>query len=88
MKINFTETGWKDYAYWGSQDKKTVKQINKLIADIERNGYDGIGKPEPLRGDFSGWWSRHIDEKNRLVYRLIDDEAVEISQCKGHYGDK
>ena len=88
MKINFTETGWKDYVYWGSQDKKTLKQINKLIADIERNGYDGIGKPESLRGDLSGWWSRHIDGKNRLVYRLIDDEAVEITQCKWHYGDK
>jgi len=88
MKINFTETGWGDYLYWEGQDKKTLKQINKLIADIERNGYDGIGKPEPLIGDLSGWWSRRIDEKNRLVYRLINDEAIEISQCKGHYGDK
>jgi toxin YoeB len=87
MKICFTETGWKDYQYWESQDKKTLKQINKLIADIERNGYDGIGKPEPLRGDLSGWWSRHIDEKNRLVYRLIGNDAVEISQCKDHYND-
>ena len=88
MKINFTETGWRDYIYWEGQDKKTLKQINKLIADIERNGYDGIGKSEALRGDLFGWWSRRIDEKNRLVYRLIGDEAVEISQCKGHYGDK
>ena len=55
MNICFTETGWKDYQYWESQDKKTLKQINKLIADIERNGYDGIGKPEPLRGVLSGW---------------------------------
>ena len=85
MKICFTETGWKDYGYWERQDKKTLKQINKLIADIQRNGYDGIGKPEPLRGDLSGWWSRRIDEKNRLVYRLIEEEAVEISQCRGHY---
>jgi len=88
VKINFTETGWKDYLYWEEQDKRVLKQINKLITDIERNGYDGIGKPEQLRSDLSGWWSRHIDEKNRLVYRIIDDEAVEISQCKGHYGDK
>lgn len=88
MKINFTETGWDDYLSWESYDKKTLKHINKLIADITRNGNDGIGKPEPLRGDLSGWWSRRIDEKNRLVYRLIDDDAVEISQCKGHYGDK
>ena len=87
MKVDFTETGWQDYTYWQSQDKKTLKQINRLIADIERNGYDGIGKPEPLHGDLSGWWSRHIDEKNRLVYRLRVD-TVEISQCKGHYGDK
>ena len=88
MKINFTETGWSDYLYWESQDKRTLRQINKLIADIERNGYDGLVKPEPLRGDLSGWWSRRIDEKNRLVYRLIDGEAVEISQCKGHYNDR
>jgi len=88
MKINFTETGWKDYLFWEEQDKRILKQINKLIVDIERNGYDGIGKPEQLRSDLSGWWSRRIDEKNRLVYRIIDDKAVEISQCKGHYSDK
>ena len=88
MKINFTETGWKDYLFWEVQDKRILKQINKLIADIERNGYDGIGKPEQLRSDLSGWWSRHIDEKNRLVYRIINDETVEILQCKGHYGDR
>ena len=88
MTINFTKTGWADYVYWETQDKKTLKQINKLIADIVRNGYEGIGKPEPLRGDLAGWWSRRIDEKNRLVYRLIGDEAVEILQCRGHYGDK
>ena len=68
--------------------QKTLKQINKLIADTVRNRYDGIGKPEPLHGDLSGWWSRRIDEKNRLVYRLIRSEAVEISQCRGHYRDK
>jgi toxin YoeB len=88
MKINFTETGWNDYLYWQMQDKKTLKQINEQLADIEHNGYDGIGKPEPLRGHLSGWWSRRIDEKNRLVYRLVDNETVEISQCLGHYGDK
>ena len=68
MKINFTETGWRDYIYWQGQDKKTLKQINKLIEDIERNGYDGIGKSEALRGDFAGWHSLRIDEFNRLVY--------------------
>ena len=87
MRINFTVTGWSDYLNWEWQDKKILKRINNLIEDIERNGHNGIGKPEPLRNDMSGWWSRRIDEKNRLVYRLIDNEAVEISQCKGHYGD-
>ncbi|MDR0354178.1 MAG: Txe/YoeB family addiction module toxin [Deltaproteobacteria bacterium] len=85
MRINFTEIGWRDCVYWVEQDKKTLKRINKLIADIERNGYDGIGKPEPLRGDLFGWQSRRIDEKNRLVYRLIGDDSVEISQCGCHY---
>ena len=87
MNVNFTETGWNDYTYWIGQDKKTIKRINNIIEDIERNGHDGIGKPEPLRNDMSGWWSRRIDDKNRLVYRLTNDDAVEISQCKGHYGD-
>jgi toxin YoeB len=87
MKIKFTETGWRDYIYWQGQDKKTLKQINKLIADIERNGYDGIGKPEPLRGELAGWWSRRIDEKNRLVYRLTGDDSAEVLQCRGHYVD-
>jgi toxin YoeB len=87
MKISFTGTGWGDYLYWEGQDKKTLKQINKLIADIGRNGHDGIGKPEALRGDLSGWWSRRIDDKNRLVYRIVGN-AVEIAQCQGHYGDK
>jgi toxin YoeB len=88
MKINFTETGWRDYLYWENQDKKTLKKINDLIEDITRNGYDGIGKPEALRGNLSGWWSRRIDEKNRLIYRLIENEAVEILQCRDHYSDK
>jgi len=86
MKISFTETGWRDYVYWETQDKKTLKQINKLIADMGRCSYGGLGKPEPLRGDLSGWWSRRIDEKNRLVYR-IHDGTVEIAQCRGHYSD-
>jgi len=88
MRISFTETGWSDYLYWEAQDKKTLKRINNLIEDVERNGHDGIGKSEPLRNDMAGWWSRRIDEKNRLVYRLIGNDSMEISQCKGHYGDK
>jgi toxin YoeB len=87
MKINFTETGWSDYLYWQKQDKKTLQKINKLIADIGRHGYQGLGKPEPLKGELSGWWSRHIDEKNRLIYRVSGEATVEIAQCKCHYGD-
>ena len=87
MKINFTETGWNDYVYWQQHDKKTLKQINRLIEDIDRNGHDGIGKPEPLRGDLSGWWPRRIDEKHRLLYRIAEEDAVEILQCRGHYGE-
>ena len=87
MKINFTEMAWNDYIYWQSQDKKTIKRINQLIQDIDRNHNKGIGKPEPLKGNLSGWWSRRIDDKNRLVYR-IKDNVIEISQCRGHYDDK
>ena len=88
MKVTFAEDGWKEYLYWASQDKKTFKRINALIEDIQRNGHNGIGKSEPLRHDWAGFWSRRIDEKNRLIYRLIGKNAVEIAQCKGHYGDK
>lgn len=87
MKINFTETAWNDYIYWQGQDKKTIRRINQLIQDIDRNHNEGIGKPEALKGGLSGWWSRRIDDKNRLVYR-IQDNIIEIAQCGGHYGDK
>jgi toxin YoeB len=85
--IIFTETGWNDYVHWQNQDKKTIKRINQLIQDIVRNGNEGIGKPEALSGDLSGWWSRRIDELNRLVYRIVDGR-VEIIQCRSHYTDK
>jgi toxin YoeB len=85
--IIFTETGWNDYVHWQNQDKKTIKRINQLIQDIVRNGNEGIGNPEALSGDLSGWWSRRIDELNRLVYRIVDGR-VEIIQCRGHYTDK
>ncbi|MFA7078664.1 MAG: Txe/YoeB family addiction module toxin [Syntrophomonas sp.] len=87
MKIYFTEIAWNDYIYWQNQDKKTIKRINQLIQDIDRNNNEGTGKPEALKGNLSGWWSRRIDDKNRLVYR-IQDNIIEISQCKGHYDDK
>lgn len=85
-KFLFTEDAWADYLYWQTQDKKTLKRINQLLQDIERNGYDGIGKPEPLRGDFSGFWSRRIDDEHRIVYRISEDR-IEIIQCRGHYHD-
>ena len=78
---------WDDYLYWQKQDKKTIKRINQLLQDIDRNGNDGIGKPEALKGDLQGYWSRRIDESNRLVYRIIENR-IEILQCRTHYGDK
>ncbi|MDR0666892.1 MAG: Txe/YoeB family addiction module toxin [Campylobacteraceae bacterium] len=87
-KVLFTGDSWEHYLYWQIQDKKTSKRINELIKDISRNGNDDIGNPEPLKGDLSGWWSRRrIDDANRLVYR-INNEVVEILQCKGHYEDR
>jgi toxin YoeB len=84
----FTGDAWEDYLYWQAQDKKTLKRINQLIQDVERNGYQGIGKPEPLRGNLSGYWSRRIDDENRLVYRLRGDGMIELYSCRSHYGDK
>ena len=86
MKIIWFEEAWDDYVYWQTQDKKTIRRINQLLQDAMRNGYTGIGKPEPLKGDFSGFWSRRIDEVNRLVYR-IKDGCLEVLSCKGHYDD-
>lgn len=80
----FSENAWEEYQYRITQDRKTAKKINSLLADIDRNGYIGIGKAEPLKGDLSGYWNRRIDEKNRLVFKISDD-TVEIVQCKGHY---
>ena len=81
------DDAWDDYLYWQSQDKKTLKRINQLLKDIERNGYQGIGKPEPLIGNLSGFWSRRIDNKNRIVYRITNNK-IEIAQCGSHYRDK
>ncbi len=84
MKKVWFDEAWADYTSWQAQDKKTLKRINALLRDIERGSFDGIGKPEPLRGDLSGFWSRRIDETNRLVYR-VSGETIEIVSCKGHY---
>jgi len=86
MKKLWTDRAWDEYLSWQEQDKKTLRKLNNLIKDIERSPYEGIGKPEPLKHDLSGWWSRQIDESNRIVYRIKDDN-LEISQCKGHYDD-
>lgn len=86
--ISFTEDGWEDYVYWQSHNKKVLKKINDLLKDISRNGaLVGIGKPERLKGDFSGYYSRRIDECNRLVYSISDNAEIEVQQCKGHYCD-
>jgi len=87
MKKIWEERAWDEYTYWQTQDKKTLKRINQLLKDIDRNGYNGIGKPEALSGDLAGFWSRRIDDMNRIVYRIQDDK-IEIAQCKGHYDDK
>lgn len=84
-KVWFDEA-WEDYLYWQTEDKKTLKRINLILQDIDRNGYSGIGNPEPLKGELSGFWSRRIDGMNRLVYRLKDG-VTEILSCKGHYDD-
>ncbi|MBQ7453821.1 MAG: Txe/YoeB family addiction module toxin [Selenomonadaceae bacterium] len=86
-KLQFTEDAWEDFSRWFDGDRKTLKKIMRLLEDIKRNGYQGIGKPEPLTGDLSGFWSRRIDDKNRIVYRMSDDIA-EITQCGSHYRDK
>lgn len=83
----WTEDAWEDYIYWQTEDRKTLKRINNLIKDIERNKYDGIGKPERLSGDLSAYWSRQIDDCNRIVYR-IDGDVIKIVQCGSHYRDK
>ena len=87
MTKSWDDFAWEDYLYWQSQDKKTLKRINQLLKDNDRNGYTGIGKPEPLKSDMKGYWSRRIDDVNRLVYRIADNR-IEILQCRSHYGDK
>lgn len=84
-KIWFDEA-WEDYLYWQAQDKKTLRRINALIKDIERNPFAGLGKPEPLKGALSGFWSRRIDATNKLIYR-IKQNRLEIASCSGHYED-
>jgi len=85
------EKAWDEYVYWQNQDKKTLKRINNLIKDIERNGYECIGRPEPLKHQLTGWWSVEIDSKNRMIFKISNfdnSEILNILSCKGHYDDK
>ncbi len=82
----WSDDAWDDYLYWQTQDKKTLKKVNSLIKDIDRNGYNCKGKPEQLSGNLSGYWSLHIDKKNRLIFRIIEN-TLEIAQCRTHYGE-
>ena len=87
MKKIWSEKSWDDYLYWQKQNKNILNKINLLIKDIERNPFGGLGKPEPLKENLSGWWSRRIDDTHRIVYR-VNNGNLEIAQCKGHYDGK
>jgi toxin YoeB len=84
VKLVFSEVAWDDYLFWQAQDRRTLERINGLIKECCRTPFAGCGKPEPLRGDLAGWWSRRIDREHRLVYR-VGDGALLIAQCRYHY---
>ena len=84
MSIVFHDDAWDDYCYWQGQDRQMLKRLNRLIMECARTPFTGTGKPEPLRGEFSGWWSRRISEEHRLVYKTDDGNLV-IAQCRYHY---
>jgi toxin YoeB len=86
-KFVFAESAWEDYLYWQENDKRMLKKINAFLREISRTPFEGTGKPEPLKNDPDGSWSRRINEKDRLIY-YINDDSVMIKQCKGHYDDK
>lgn len=82
--LSWTREAWSDYVYWQGQDRKTLRRINKLVADVQRSPFEGMGKPEPLKENLAGFWSRRIDETNRLVYTVNDNQLTIIS-CRYHY---
>lgn len=82
--LSWTNEAWGDYVYWQTQDKKTLKRINKLINDTKRSPFEGIGKPEPLKENLTGFWSRRIDDTNRLVY-AVENVTITIISCRFHY---
>lgn len=87
MNKMFSDNAWQDFLVWVREDRKIAKKIAALLSDIERNGNEGIGKPESLKGNLTGYWSRRITEKDRLIYRF-DETTIYIAACKGHYDDK
>jgi toxin YoeB len=84
MKYVFVDESWEDYLYWQHYDKKKLKRINELLKDIARQPFEGLGKPEPLKHKYSGFWSRRIDGEHRLIYRVVEDE-IQIVKCRHHY---
>lgn len=84
MSLAFSKEGWEQYLYWQSHDKSVLKKINRLLKDIQRQPFEGIGKPEPLKNNLSGFWSRRITDEHRLVYR-VETDRIEIIQCRYHY---
>jgi toxin YoeB len=84
MRLVWEDDAWEDYLYWQTQDRKILKRVNLLIKDIRRSPFDGIGKPEPLKHNLSGWWSRRIDDTDRIVY-YERDGIIYIVSCRGHY---
>jgi toxin YoeB len=87
MMVAFTENGWEDFCYWQEMDKEKAEKIVELIGEISRNPFKGLGKPEPLKGNLSGWWSRRINDEHRLVYQISGKErkTIVINQCRFHY---
>lgn len=88
MSKLFSNEAWEEYQLLIERDRKLLRKLNSLLNDIERNGNSGLGHPEPLKHNMTGYWSREIDKKNRLIYRLMDDGRIEIVRCLGHYEDK
>lgn len=84
MLITFTKNAWEDYLYWQNTDKKVLKKINELIKDIQRNPFEGIGKPEALKFDLAGYWSRRVDHEHRLVYQ-VKEQSILVYACRYHY---
>ena len=86
MKKIWSDNAWEDYLHWQTQDRKTLKRINDLLRDIEREPFGGIGKPEPLKHEWQGYWSRRINENDRLIYRIANNQ-LEVAACRSHYDD-